>query len=169
MSIFVGVDPGKDGAIVLMDGGGTVMAASTMPVLKGKRPEFDLEAIDDVFAAWKTGIINGMVTLEKLQPLPPAMGGSIANFNRGVSCGFEWMCVAHGLPHLLVSPRIWQKEMLAGTPGDDTKQRSIMAAQRLFPGVDLKRTSKCKGPHDGICDALLIAEYGRRIKLGRTQ
>jgi hypothetical protein len=56
--------------------------------------------------------------------------------------------------------------MLAGTPGEDTKQRSVIAAQRLFPNVSLLPTPRCKKPSDGIADALLIAEWGRR-KMGR--
>jgi hypothetical protein len=41
---------------------------------------------------------------------------------------------------------------------------SIAAAQKLFPGVPLTipGSDKAVKPKDGISDALLIAEYGRR-------
>ncbi len=47
----------------------------------------------------------------------------------------------------------------------DTKKTSINASRRLFPRVSLLRNSKCKTPHDGLSDALLIAEYARRSNL----
>jgi hypothetical protein len=53
--------------------------------------------------------------------------------------------------------------MLEGTQGDDTKQRSIIAAKRLFPEVSLRRTERSRKDDDGISDAILLAEYGRRI------
>ena len=42
------------------------------------------------------------------------------------------------------------------------KVMSILAAQRLFPNHDLRRTEACKKPDDNLVDSLLIAEYGRR-------
>jgi hypothetical protein len=44
----------------------------------------------------------------------------------------------------------------------EVKEFAATVAQRLFPTVNLKRTEKCAGPHDGAVDALLIAEYCRR-------
>ena len=41
-----------------------------------------------------------------------------------------------------------------------TKEMSLVSAQRLYPGADLRASTRCKKPHDGIVDALLIATYG---------
>ncbi len=106
------------------------------------------------------------MTVEKLQPLPRSMGGSAANFARGLSRGFEWMLVALGIPYQLVSPQAWQKVMHAGTSGHDTKQRSVVAAQRLFPGITFQRSERSRRVDDGLCEAALIAEYGRRVRQG---
>ncbi len=57
--------------------------------------------------------------------------------------------------------------MLRGLPGKDTKTKSILAASRLFPRVDLRRTARSKVAHDGLTDALLIAEFGRRLRTGK--
>lgn len=43
---------------------------------------------------------------------------------------------------------------------------SIKKAQELFPDVSLLASDRCKRPHDGLADALLIAEYGRRRLVG---
>jgi hypothetical protein len=34
--------------------------------------------------------------------------------------------------------------------------------RRLFPGVSLRATPRCTTDHDGMAEALLIAEYARR-------
>lgn len=47
----------------------------------------------------------------------------------------------------------------------DTKRTSINASRRLFPHVSLLRNARCKTPHDGLSDALLMAEYARRHNL----
>ena len=47
------------------------------------------------------------------------------------------------------------------------KNTSIEVCKRLFPGVNLKATDRCKKDHDGMAEALLIAEYGRRHYNGK--
>ena len=66
------------------------------------------------------------------------------------------------MPIEVVSPTSWTKEMLRGVPGDG-KGRNILAAKRLFPDVDLRKSDRARVDHDGICDALLICEFGRRL------
>lgn len=164
--LYLGVDPGLAGAISALDDAGRVVRLWPMPVVpaaKG-RNHYDLTRI--------CGILRGhpaeelFVTLEKLQPLPPKLGGGIGNFNRGLAHGWAWMLVALGIAHQLVSPQAWQKAMLAGQPGEDTGQRSILAAKQLWPLQDLRRTERSRKDDDGIADALLIAEHGRRAHRG---
>jgi hypothetical protein len=174
--IFVGVDPGKQGAIAVLDDAGRALETLPTPIVSasgGARPEYDLPAIRDYIDRWrKVGSIGGgaFVTVEKGQPMPPTVpGGSAANFARGVARGWEWMLVALRLPYQLVAPRTWQLVMHAGTPGSDTKQRSMLAAHRLFPGVSLTRSMRCRNESDGIAEALLIAEFGRRSRGSATR
>lgn len=164
--IFVGVDPGKSGAIATIDGNTGETSIEPMPVIKAtkSRTEYDLVEIKKKLLSFRPGYNQILVTVEKLQPLPPKMkGGSIANYHRGVASGWTWLLTGLGIPHQLVRPQEWQKVMLAGTSGTDTKQRSIIAAQRLFPGQSLKRTARCRKPDSGFSDALLICAYGMRI------
>lgn len=159
--ILVGIDPGKEGAIVRLaeDAQGRPdIEVTPMPVIQGeKREEYDIKAIQLAL------LLADHVFIEKLHPMPLEKGGTIANYNRGFCMGLlQALCVARTTPYTLVRPQEWQREMLAGTPGEDAKQKSIIAAQRLFPGVDLRRTSRCKTLSDGISDALLIAAWGQR-------
>ena len=174
---FMGVDPGKHGAIAVVGDSSEVQRVVQMPILVGKktgkkksRDEYDIPMIAEIIEWWakEDGLL---VTVERSAPIPTfgaRRTGSLAQFNRGVQRGFEWMLVALDVPYQLVPPNTWMKAMHIGTPKGDTKQRSILAAQRLFPGQELRRTQRCRKPDDGIAEALLLAEFGRRTRNGGT-
>lgn len=144
--VVIGIDPGKNGAVARIDENGIAVELIThvRTWLRecGEMPE-------------KCHII-----LEKAQSMPQQ--GIVSAFNYGVGFGRILEAIEiYGLPHTLVTPRDWTKEMHRGCTGKDAKAKSLQAAQRLFPGVDFK-VEGCRVPHDGIVDALLIAEFGRR-------
>ena len=75
---------------------------------------------------------------------------------------------------------MWQKEIWIAKDmvftvrkdkhGEDKRQvapkpTSINAATRLFPTTDLRKSDRARNPHDGKCDALLIALYAKRMNL----
>lgn len=162
---FVGIDPGVTGALAEIDGEAPHPLIGLTPMLTQKdgkgRDSLDLVSLSAWFKSLR--VYNPLLTIEQLQPMPMEKGGSLANYSRGRSLGvLEAFCIAHGLSYQLVRPQVWQKEMLAGVQGDDTKARSIIAAQRLFPKVNLKRSERSRKPDDGFADALLIAEWTRR-------
>ena len=165
---YLGLDPGKAGGVAVLDAEGMVVELRVMPTVRASRgrPEVDVPALVGLIASHRLCF----VTAEKLQPMPSKLGGGAANFARGYGRGLvEGVCAALEVPLQLVSPRRWQGVMLEGTPGEDTKARSIIAAGRLFPGVSLLPTPRCRKPHDGLADALLLAEYGRRVHVGRRE
>jgi hypothetical protein len=160
--MIVGVDLGLSGAIAAL-GFANGPQLFEMPVLKSAkgRSLFDVPGLKRLLV----DLGPSLVVAERLQPLPNAMGGSQANFARGLALGtLQGLCVALNAPYELVAPQAWQRVMLSGTPAGDTKQRSILAASRLFPGVSLRRTERCKVDSDGFADALLLAEYARRSR-----
>jgi hypothetical protein len=55
-----------------------------------------------------------------------------------------------------------KKDMLARHK-KSIKHYAADTARRLFPRVSLLASDKCSVSHDGMVDALLIAEYGRRV------
>ena len=57
----------------------------------------------------------------------------------------------------LVLPQTWKKEF-----GISGKNESIDVCRRIFPDVSLRRTERCRKEHDGMAEALLMAEYARR-------
>ena len=85
--------------------------------------------------------------------------GVTSCFSFGQNFGFILgLLSAYDIPYELVRPQKW-KRLFSCTSDKNT---SIAVAQRLFPGVDLRRTPRCLKPHDGVCEALLLAEYCRR-------
>ena len=179
--LVIGIDPGKKGALAVLSIIEGILEVRPMPLVAGgkkSRDEYDIRSITDYLKGYRADCC--LVTVERSQPLsmirnPTGLPGadafkpgSIAQFNRGVQRGFEWLLTALEIPFQLVAPRTWMKVMHAGAPGADTKQRSVIAAQRLFPGVDLRRTPRCTKDDDGIAEALLLAEFGRRTRNGEV-
>ena len=80
-------------------------------------------------------------------------------FKFGENFGFiQGVLKSLGIPYELVRPQKWKKEFSITAD----KNTSIEVCKRLFPGVDLKRTERCRKDDDGIAEALLMAEYARR-------
>ena len=67
-----------------------------------------------------------------------------------------------------IAPKTWQK--LVWTHSDkvmeaskvNTKKTSLACAKRLWPNDTFVKNERCKTSHDGIVDAMLIAEAARR-------
>lgn len=149
---IVGIDPGKTGGLVCLREDGSVRhficdIASGMTVVKF----FEDLNFDTCF-----------VCIEKSQPMPKQ--GVTSTFTYGQGFGeILGVVQAFKMPFELIPPRIWTKEMFAGVSTHfEGKQRAYVAAERLFPLMEFRKTAKCKKAHLGLVDALLIAEYGRR-------
>lgn len=150
----VGIDPGKSGGIAVLEADGKVSKIATMP---------DLAGLKTLLTLTRTASRQMLVFLEKAQVMPG--NGLVSMFNYGMHNGeIMGMLFALGIPFELVGPNVWTKVMHAGCTGDRPKEKSKQAAQRLFPEIDLKNPDnpRARIPHDGLIDALLIAEWGRR-------
>jgi len=70
---------------------------------------------------------------------------------------------SENIPHTLITPQKWQKEIFQGIETKlKPKEKALIAAKRLFPNESFLATPRSRKPHDGMVDALLLAEYGRR-------
>jgi hypothetical protein len=178
--IYVGVDPGKSGAIAILSEAGLVARIVPIPI---RDDDYDHDALAAFFRELSDprradrGLV---VTLERLDAMPmkfakkggrqtdddAGTSGILANHWRGRSWAFLGMFAAFWIKPLLVRPQKWQKAMLDGMPGATWKDKSIAAAKRSWPGVNLRRTPRSKTDDDGFADALWIAEHGRRLHQG---
>lgn len=174
MSFYIGIDNGKDGALVVLDPNGKIVEKHKTPLFKastkgGKkqgRDEFNIRAMRELLFQHKN---NSIVCIEKAHAMPAAMGGSAANYQRGLSYGlWQGLLVALDIPYEVSTPQAWMKVMLAGINVEDTKQASVIAAQRLWPKEDWRRSERAKIADHGMTDAALLGEFGRRIRNGQT-
>ena len=163
----IGIDPGKDGAIVALTDRGV---ETIMIPLIGK--EINLNALNQIIKRLACAGAHHFV-LENVHTLPIMSAKS--NFTFGSVFGMlQALLVANDCRFTLVTPKEWQKEMWQGIPKQtkpdgkrtDTKAMSLLAVSRLFPHQDLTKSERANKAHDGIVDALLIAEYSSR-KFGK--
>jgi len=141
---IIGIDPGKSGSIVVNRAGDCYTASL------GKMTEQDVATwLADHYAA---GV--DFAYIERVSS-SPQMGVKSA-FTFGQSYGFLRGClIAMNIPFEEVSPAKWQRALGCLSKGD--KNVTKAKAQQLFPGIKVTHA---------IADALLIAEYGRRLRGG---
>lgn len=150
--IYIGIDPGKNGGIAF------VGDDYNLPIVYPFSEETLLNEIQNCYS------YNDYMkcTLEHVHAMPKQ--GVSSTFNFGMNFGFiQGVLKAYNIPYELVTPQKWKKEFSCTS----NKNTSIDVCKRLFPGVNLKATVRCKKDHDGMAEALLIAEYGRRHYNGR--
>jgi hypothetical protein len=164
MKAVIGIDPGKQGAIVLLGIPGSAGAiVSDTPVIPAKKGvTYDEPAMVAILKMFDADYPGSLVCIEKVHAMPKQ--GVTSMFSMGEGYGlWRGMVVALGMRLLLVTPQAWMKEVLAGY-GTKDKNASYTVASRLFPMAPLKGPKG--GIKDGRADALCIAEYGRRQLFG---
>ena len=88
--------------------------------------------------------------------------GVTSMFHFGKSAGYiEGVLNAFKIKYDLIPPQRWKKVFELHSD----KQESIDKCIQLFPKANLLPTPRCKKPSDGMAEALLIAEYGKRSLL----
>lgn len=146
--IYVGIDPGKKGAVAYMmetQGGNFVTNAVPM-----EQALFTMKALASTGKPIRACI-------EQVHAMPKQ--GVTSTFSFGE--GFGWLkgvMDALGISYQEVPPQKWKREF--GLNSD--KQTSIQVCKRLFPDADLRPSEKCRVDNDGMAEALLMAEYARR-------
>lgn len=144
---FIGIDPGKSGAIAAIDDRGTVAHTSV----------FSEEGYRSFLKRISHSKHETFAILEHVGAMPKQ--GVSSTFAFGMNFGFiQGLLAAFGIPFELVRPQKWKREFSCSSD----KNVSVDVARRLFPDANLMRTPKCSKPHDGIAEALLMAEYARR-------
>ena len=144
MKTYIGIDPGKSGAMAILYPSGSI---ETIP--------FNMVNYVDAIR----GLADHPVKccLEKDGAMPGQ--GVVSMFNFGHNLGvIEGLLRGYGIPYQLVPPQTWKKEFSLSSD----KNKSIEVCQKLFPKVSLLATERSRKPSDGIAEAVLMAEYARR-------
>ncbi len=157
MSTYIGIDPGESSGgiarIWRFDGFPEVCAVK-MPATERDIWETirAMKSADDPFAY-----------IEKVHAFPGQ--GVSSTFKFGRNYGFLRAClIASGIPFDDVSPVKWQRAMginpIKDEPITAKKNRHKAKAQQLFPSLKVTHAT---------ADALLIAEYCRRIRTANCE
>lgn len=164
MHTVMGIDPGKRGAVVCLS---VKEAAVLMAVPLPEDMKAFARLLDEAIG-W--GYAGGLqVMIEQAACIRIAAQGErgrsgTSMFNYGQGFGrLEGVLSTRNVPVGYVRPQIWSKALTGHFRplSEDPKVRALMAVQALFPGLGLIQP-RCRTPHSGIVDALLIAEWGRR-------
>ena len=144
MKTYIGIDPGKSGALALLteDGQCTVVP-------------FHESAYTAILKAASGP--SSVCCLEKVGAMPGQ--GVVSMFNFGHNLGYiEGLLQAFDIPYQLVPPQTWKKEFCVTSD----KNTSIEVCRKLFPHVCLLPTARSRKPSDGMAEAMLMAEYAWR-------
>lgn len=145
--VWIGIDPGKSGGIAYINH----LGQATVTVYS------DDSLITLCRAMNASPIPQSICCLEQVHAFPGQSAQS--QFNFGESFGYiRGVLETLKVPYQMISPQKWKKEF--GLNSD--KQLSIEVCKRLFPDVCLLATPRCTKAHDGMAEALLMAEYARR-------
>jgi hypothetical protein len=162
MRFVVGVDPGRTGAVAVLDRDGDLEAVFPLDVF-GTEPnamEFaaQLEAIGP-----RSEVFIGVE-----EPFANNRASSISQMNQGIGYGVLLGVIgAGGYRHERIKPADWKREL--GLPMGkqltqaDKKRNSREFATRLWPD---HAHNWAKTSQDGLAEAALIAECARRRLLG---
>lgn len=173
--VILGVDPGVHGAIAITDNFGNV-EVHRMTTLKNREGELNI-AIRERLKRLKEEDNNILAYVERVHG-NPQWGYKNFKFGKynGIILGALWML---SIPVSLVSPITWRaeihgqiKRMKKDKSLNDKEQRKLVSvrykakkvknrqiAGKLYPKLAYLLKTRNS---DGIADALLIMEYGRR-------
>jgi Holliday junction resolvasome RuvABC endonuclease subunit len=149
---YLGIDPGKSGAIAIINEDGLLIHVTDTPMV-GK--EYNLGAINDLVAKHEITF----AVIEQQQVF--GKEGRKTAFTIGFGYGLLLMALeSNKIPHAEIRPPAWKKSL---TLLKKEKADSVRLAQKLFPtGEFVTPRGALK---DGRAEACLIAEYARRMNL----
>lgn len=148
MAVYVGIDPGKKGAMAIMGYSNTTGERYMMKIIPFDPQEY-IKTLKQFHIA--------TCCIEQVHALHG--NGITSSFSFGQTYGWLLGILdALGISYQTISPQRWKREYGLNSE----KEKSIEVCKRLFPDVDLKRTERCKKDDDGYAESLLLAEYARR-------
>lgn len=181
---FVGIDPGLDGFLALIDSRGAPLEERHVPLVE---EEYDLPAMFEIVRGWAPRVRLGFLEKQQAMRLPGEVcpvchkpknqQGVTSTFTTGMGFGLWRMALtAAGIRYECKRSQDWKKPMgilpTSGLTGNErtkeAKRLAIEKAQALFPGYDLRQSERGRVPHSGKCEAMLMAEFARRLHGGNS-
>jgi len=160
--IYIGIDPGLNGAVGIINEDLVppfeVHDTPTFTVegSKSKR-KYNVPEMAKILSKF-AGRNDVLVILESVHSMPKQGVASSFCFGEGLGM-WEGIIAAFGFPLEMPSPQRWKKAIMADQGKE--KDAARFKASQLFPSIS-DQFSRVKD--DGRAEALLLAEYGRRLR-----
>lgn len=149
MATYIGLDPGKKGAMAIIGHSNTTGETYMCKIIPYDPQEY-IKALKQYNGA--TVCIEHVHSISKQ--------GIASSFTFGVRYGWLLgMLDTIGVSYQAVSPQKWKKDF--GLLRSE-KSMSVEVCQHLLPNANLYRTERCKKPDDGMAEAALLALYAKR-------
>lgn len=166
---WVGIDPGLEGAVAVLDGEGNLACLWDIPIeyvkRKRRQKQVHLELLDRIIAALPR-YDRPAVHLEWPTTRPDEAAEASKNF--GVGLGqLEALCMARGLEVVKLPPQKWKQDL--GLPGKkhphytptEARKAACNFACRMIPNLERSTVYGPRGgAKDGRAEALLMAWWG---------
>jgi len=150
----MGIDLGLKGAVAIMNLNGKLHLLKTMPVScdsNGKN-KIDVLKLFDWLAENSLSPQNiSLACMERVHSFGNEARPSLFSFGKGTG-RVEALLELEGFPYIQVTPQTWKASILRGTKKD--KKAAIGYVQTRYPDSNI-------GNHDGLADAVCLAEYCR--------
>lgn len=164
MTMVIGIDPGINGGIASYCANVHWVEAIPMPILQDEQKKYFLglnvkairEWIEPIGLLWEATIV---CYIEQVHSMPQQGVSSTFKFGR-VYGEIIGIMETLGIPIYFVTPQAWKKEIL-GTCYPHDKKGAIDYQVDIGNGIKILRPGG-RASHDGMADALCIAEYGWR-------
>lgn len=168
MNYYIGVDPGNDGGLSLLDPKGKALEWQRMPEVNG--------IVDFFHDAQIQSESKVICVFEEHRGGKAGISSAAAHKSAGRYIGMiQIICAVYKIKMVCVTPQTWKAHFklinrtLPGTvklsdkdKRDMAKAASIKLCKQFFPGISLLATPRCSNDHDGIAESLLLAEWGRQ-------
>lgn len=154
--MFIGIDPGVNGAIGVVDIDGKFIEVIDMPIeLRGKKKQVCPAELARFLAYYTMDSHVEILAIEQVGAMPKQ--GVTSSFNFGMSYGIaRGVASLLGCPVRLFRPQLWKKHhSLLGCAKDESRTRALDIFGQL---PELRRKKDADR-----AEALLIALYARSI------
>lgn len=143
MTHYLGIDPGKHGALALLNESGEIVSLEDMP--------------DNLTEVVKTTKEFGFIERAAIEkPFPGGKMSSVSCMTFGMGIGeLRGVLAALSIPFVMVKPQDWQR--VFSVKGKSRGNDSIAQCLRLYPDAPLIGANDKR--YDGRSDALLIARW----------
>lgn len=157
--IHIGIDPGLSGAIAVLFASGEPELRD-MPVMgEGRSAQINAAELADLLREWTCGR-PAQATIERAHAMPRQGVGSTFAYGRAFGA-IEGVCAAVGISVVHVSASVWKRALGIPADKDAARARAVLRMPQLVEHLRLKK-------HHGRAEALLLALYGREMRLART-